>query len=586
MLMKKWRFAAHDAARIDDLARRSRVPPIVAHLLINRGLNDAGEIEQFLAAKLTDLHDPLLLPNAQKGAECLYQAVQSKTPIVIYGDYDADGISAAAILFNGLKLLQADVTYYVPNRLEDGYGLNADAIRQLAQQGKRLIVTVDCGVASVKEAQLCRELGVSLIITDHHQFGDPLPQADAIVHPRLPGSAYPFGELCGAGVAFKLLWVLFQTACGAKRVSDSMRDHLMRSLGLAALGTVADVVPLVGENRVLVTHGLRALKSPSFPGITELLRVTKLNERPRLSSEDIAFTLAPRLNAAGRLGQAMLGIELLTTGNGQRAAALADYLHQLNASRESLEKSVYLAAYKQAREEYSPHEDPGLVLAGNGWHVGVIGVVAGRLAEKYAKPVVIISLDAMGIKPGTGSARSGCSVDLHEALQECQHRLLSCGGHAAAAGLKIQPNDVSAFRTEFCESVAKRLSDDDLSPAISIDGETPFGQLTYETVRQIESLAPFGSGNPRPILCATGVELAEPPRKIGASERHLSVRFKQGNLALKGVAFGHGEWAESLKECEGPVDICFRPVINEYMGQRKVELHLVDWQPSRVPQAV
>jgi single-stranded-DNA-specific exonuclease len=317
-----------------------------------------------------------------------------------------------------------------------------------------------------------------------------------------------------------------------------------------------------------------------------LLRVTKLNERPRLSSEDIAFTLAPRLNAAGRLGQAMLGIELLTTGNGQRAAALADYLHQLNASRESLEKSVYLAAYKQAREEYSPHEDPGLVLAGNGWHVGVIGVVAGRLAEKYAKPVVIISLDAMGIKPGTGSARSGCSVDLHEALRECQHRLLSCGGHAAAAGLRIQPSDVSAFRTEFCESVAKRLSDEDLSPAISIDGETPFGQLTYETVRQIESLAPFGSGNPRPILCATGVELAEPPRKIGASERHLSVRFKQGNLVLKGVAFGHGEWAESLKECEGPVDICFRPVINEYLGQRNVELHLVDWQPSRVPQAV
>jgi single-stranded-DNA-specific exonuclease len=486
-------------------------------------------------------------------------------------------------LLSCLRLLGADASYYVPNRLEQGYGLSTDAITTLAERGASLVISVDCGIASLHEARRARELGLELIITDHHEFAAELPDAAAIVHPRLPGAAYPFGGLCGAGVAFKLAWAICQRASQAKKVTDRLRDFLLSAVGLAAIGTVADVVPLVDENRILVRHGLHSLKHMPPLGVATLIEVVKLHDKKCLGSEDLAFCLAPRLNAAGRFGQAQLAVELLTTDSPDRARQLAEYIHELNSSRESLERSIQLAASKQLKQQFDAEGDAALVLAERGWHAGVIGLVAGKLAEKHHRPVVLIALDPLGLKPGTGSARSPNGVNLHAALSACSEHLVSYGGHACAAGLKIEESRVDAFRTAFCEYAAGESNGDGTGPELRIDAEGQFCQLTLETVRQIESLAPFGCGNPRPVLCASGVKLSEPPKRIGASERHLALRLQQQETRIRGVGFSCAEWADDLAAAASPLDIAYRPVINDFRGRQTVEIQLVDWRLSDTP---
>lgn len=584
-MQKKWKFHPHDSPAAAGLASASGVSPVVARLLSLRGIDSPARIRQFLDAKLVDLRAPAELPGVPAATERIQRSITSGEEIVVHGDYDCDGMTSTAILYLCLKQLGAAVSYHLPNRLDDGYGLHADIVEKLAERGKKLIVTVDCGIGSCEAARRARQLGVGLVITDHHQFGSELPDADAIVHPALPGCDYPFHGLCGAGVAFKLAWALCQNAqpkpgLGAQRVADHLRDFLIRALSLAAIGTVADVVPLVDENRIIVRNGLRSLSSTAMAGLSRLLMATKLNERKVLSSEDIAFTLAPRLNAAGRLGQAQLGVELLTTADEKRAEALADYIQQLNANRETLERSMLLSAIKQANEEHSTRDDPALVLAMPGWHPGVIGIVAGKLAEKYHKPVVMIALDQIGAKPGIGSARSPSGVDLHLALQSCAQWLISGGGHAAAAGLKIEEKQVIAFRAAFCEAVAEQTGRCENEPQIIIDAEAPLGLLDLAAVEQIELLAPFGHGNHRPLLCASGVQMLEPPKTMGGTGRHLSLQLTQHGSKLRAVAFGQAEnWLESLSKVHGLIDVAYRPVINDFRGFKKVELHIVDWRP-------
>jgi single-stranded-DNA-specific exonuclease len=580
-MQKRWRIQPHDAPRIAALERSAGVPPVLAQLLISRGVDDPARARVFLEAKLSQLREPENLPGVPLAVERIDAAVRAGRRIYIYGDYDADGMTAAAILVRACRLLGADVHYHVPNRLEDGYGLSEVALEQLAARGASLVVTVDCGIASLVEAEAAQRLGLELIITDHHAPAERLPQAAAIVHPALPGGTYPFAGLCGAGVAFKLAWALCQRASNAKKVSPEMRNFLLTAIGLAALGAVADVVPLLDENRILVRHGLTSLKNQPPLGLARLMQITELDQKVRLEAEDIAFTLAPRLNAAGRLGQAQLGIDLLTTDDPDRADSLARYIHQLNEDRGSLERRILLAASRQAKEQFDPEHDPALVLADRGWHAGVIGIVAGRLAEKHHRPVVLISLDALGIKPGLGSARSAGACNLHHALAACAELLVTYGGHAAAAGLKIVESQIPAFRSAFCEHVASATSAEDRIAELAIDAEAPLSQLTLPTVEQIERLAPFGHGNPRPVLCATEVELAEPPRRIGGGERHLSLKIRQHQVTMRAVGFGHGDAATELMETCGPIDIAYRPVINTFRGRRAVEMHLVDWRASK-----
>ncbi len=317
-----------------------------------------------------------------------------------------------------------------------------------------------------------------------------------------------------------------------------MRGLLLQLLGLAAIGTVADVVPLIDENRIIVTSGLRALLAEPLLGVKKLLRFAKLEEVRQLSSEDIAFAIAPRLNAAGRLSQAQLGVELLTTQDDARAEALATYIENLNANRESIERSITLAASKQAKELHDLDQDPAIVVAHAGWHVGVIGIVAGKLAERYHKPVIVIALDPLGAKPGTGSCRSPNGVNLHQALEACQDLLVGYGGHAAAAGLKIDEANIPAFRAAFQEACSQQLASSAGEKVVHINAEAPLGQLDLSTVELIESLAPFGAANPRPLFYASGVKLAEPPKTMGKTGRHLAVSFQQHHVRMRGVAFG------------------------------------------------
>jgi single-stranded-DNA-specific exonuclease len=588
---KRWRIATYDPARVAELQRAAGVPAVVAQLLIGRGICDCDGARQFLDAKLTGLRDPEQLPGAVQAAELIHAAIKGGRRITIYGDYDADGMTATAILLLCLRLLGAKADYYIPNRIDEGYGLNHEALRTLAASGADVVITVDCGIASLAEAETAAQLGLTLIITDHHRphIGESsrdsqsavsaqLPYSTAIVHPGLPGSSYPFAGLCGAAVALKLAWALCQQASQAKRVGEPMRLFLMRAVGLAAVGTVADVVPLVDENRILVRHGLNCLRHFPTPGLLALEHVTGLVEKQRLECEDIAFTIAPRLNAAGRLGQAQLAVELLVTDSAERARKLAEFIHGLNEQRQTLERSVYRAASRDARECCERDGSMALVLAGRGWHPGVIGIVAGRLAEEYHRPVVLISLDELGCKPGMGSGRSIAGFNLHAALSACETHLVCHGGHEAAAGLTIHEAAIDSFRADFCNYAARHISPDDCAAELFVDAETPLTALTAQTVKQIESLAPFGHGNHRPLLCTSDVRLAEPPRRIGSTGRHLSVRIEQHGVSLRGVAFGGADWEHDLAHGNGPLAIAFKPVINDFRGRQSVEMHLADWR--------
>jgi single-stranded-DNA-specific exonuclease len=574
---KRWLIREHDPAQIVRLEREAGVSAVVAQLLVGRGICDPSAARSFLDPKLNGLREPDELPGVCAAADRLTAAIAAGRPIVVYGDYDADGMTATAIMLGCLQLLGAKASFYVPNRIDEGYGLNDDALRTLAERGASVIVTVDCGIASVNEARTARELGLELIVTDHHEMAAELPEAAAIVHPRLPGHQYPFAGLSGAGVAFKLAWALCQRACQAKRVTDAMRSFLLQAVGIAAIGTVADVVPLVDENRILVHHGLQSMKYRPTTGLAALMRLTKLDQKPALDCEDIGFTLGPRLNAAGRLGQAQLGVELLTTASTERATALAEYLHELNSSRDSLERSIYLAANKQLQDLYDVENEAALVLAGRGWHPGVIGIVAGRLAEKHHRPVVLIAQDDLGVKPGIGSVRGVPGFQVHLALAACTEWLISHGGHAAAGGLKIDDANIDNFRASFCQFATEQIHQDERVAELWIDGETALASLTLGAVEQIERLAPFGQANQRPMLCASSLRLVEPPKRIG-NGRHLSMRFEQHGVKLRGVAFGGGDWIDELGATSGPLNIAFRPVINCFNGRRTVELHIADWR--------
>lgn len=575
---KRWQVAQYDPSMVAALERAAGIPTVVAQLLLSRGIRNPDDAKSFLDPKLTGLRDPAELPGTAEAAEILFEAIQSHQKITIYGDYDADGMTATAILLRCLRLLHGDVDFYVPHRMEEGYGLNADAIRSLAERGTQVVVTVDCGVASVEEAKLAQELGLTLIITDHHQAAPSLPVAAAIVHPGLPGSDYPFPGLCGAAVAFKLAWAVCQCASEGKKVTERLRNFLLQAVGLAAIGTVADVVPLVDENRILVRFGLDALKTQPVTGVAALMNRTKLNEKKRLECEDIGFTIGPRLNAAGRLGQAEIAIELLTTESAERADTIAQYLEELNQQRQSLERSIARSANKQLKENPEYLEAPVIVLADPDWHAGVIGIVSGRISDKQNKPTILIAEDQLGVNPGQGSGRSVPGFDLHTALERCTDLLESHGGHAAAAGLKIKSANIAEFRKLFCQVATELMAENFQIPELRIDAEASLQMLTRKTVEQIESLAPFGHGNSRPVLCANEVRLLGPPKRMGSTGRHLSMMFDQHGVKMRAVAFGGGDWEEELAGIEGPLSIAFRPVINNWRGRVSVEIHLDDWQ--------
>lgn len=577
----RWTLRPHDAQLVESIERNSNVSSVVAQILALRGISRPDQVVSFLEMKMTGLRAPEELPGMKQATDVIGAAIADGRKIFVYGDYDCDGMTSTAILYECLRLLGGDVGYFVPNRLDDGYGLNVDAIEKLKQRGAELIISVDCGIASVKEVEYARQVGLQIVVTDHHHPGPVLPDADAIVHPALPGHGYPFPGLCGAGVSFKLAWSLCQCHHGSPKLPEHMRNFLFRAVSLAAIGTVADVVPLLDENRILVHHGLNCLRRFANPGLKHLMQLANCDSKPQLTAEDIGFSIGPRLNAAGRLGQAQLGVELLITESEQRARELGDYIDQLNKNRDTLDRKILRAANQLVRDNFDPENDPALVLAHADWHLGVIGIVAGRLAEKYHRPTIMISTDPLANRPAVGSCRTSCGVNLYEALSGASDHLISFGGHSAAAGLSIKPEQIDAFREDFFEQVIQQVCVDELVPDLDIDAEVLIGNLTHQTMHQLERLAPFGQDNPRPVFCATGVRLAAPARTMGSDGRHLAVQLAQHESSIRAVAFGKGEWLEPLSEQNGEFDFAFRPVINEYRGRRSVELHLIDFRPSK-----
>jgi single-stranded-DNA-specific exonuclease len=584
---RTWRIPPHDRAVVARISREMPCSPLLATVLAARGLRTGDEARSFIRADINDLHDPDLLPGIPEAADRVISAVRAGRRITIYGDYDVDGVTATSILWHCLKLAGARVDYYIPCRMEEGYGLNQEALRQLHNEDpQRLVITVDCGIASLAETQLARELGLELIVTDHHTFAASLPEAACCVHPRLPGSRYPFGDLCGAGVAFKLAWAVCKRLGEGGRATPSMREFLKSAVGLAALGTVADVVPLVGENRVLVRFGLHALKQLPLTGMKTLLQVAGLQDKQTLVTEDIGFALAPRINAAGRLGQARLAVELLTTDNPQRAQQLAEYVDELNRSRQSVERKMFKQARELVDEQDAWRDHRTLVLAHNEFHPGVVGIVAGRIAEYFERPAIVIALDDQR-RTGQGSGRTFGAFDLHAALTACAEHLDGYGGHKAAAGLRIQESRIDPFRealTGYAAGLQSSSSGLD-SPPLHVDAEVQLADLTHRAVRELDSLGPFGCDHRRACFVARGLELAEEPRCIGGGERHLSLKVRQGGRVLRCVAFGRAEWSHELTRAGGRLAFCFSAALNSFQGYDSVELHLHDWQPDIVPLA-
>jgi single-stranded-DNA-specific exonuclease len=569
-----------------------RTSPLIAQILLNRGLIEADDCRNFLKPSLKCLHDPAGIPGLAKAADRVARAVRDGEKIVIYGDYDVDGITATAILWHAIRRLGGRVDYYIPHRIDEGYGLNAEAVAEICDNGANLIVTVDCGITAIGPAKVAHDRGVDLIITDHHEWhetaapltdgetelGPILPRtAYAIVHPRLPDPSlpeYPNKALCGAGVAFKLAWGVGQAVTGNPKVGDDFRDFLLDATALAALGTIADVVPLVGENRILAFYGLNGLKQTKLRGVRALIESAGLTGQT-LDSFHVGFLLAPRLNAAGRMGHAKLAVEMLTDASAERAKEIADYLEAQNRERQGTEKQILAAAIEQVHAlGYDGDDCHAIVLGGEGWHPGVIGIVASRIVDRYHRPTVMVALND---GHGSGSARSIGGFHLARALEACGDHLDAYGGHEMAAGLKVRTENFEPFRAAFRAHAAGCLSAEQLTPVLKLDVAVPsLRHVTQALCTDLKRLGPFGHGNRKPVLQLEGLEVAAPPKRVGKTGDHLSLFVRQSDgVSMKAIAFNHGHLLDKLT-VGTVVDLAVEPTLNEWNGRVNVELDVKD----------
>ncbi len=549
-------------------ARRSLeqagLSPLCAALLSARGLDDPQKAAQFLSCGPERSHDPFLLKDMDRAVERIRAAIGGGERVCVYGDYDVDGITATCLLTEALAWQGGDVVSYIPDRTEEGYGLNPGAVARLAGQGVKLIVTVDCGITAVDEVEFARSLGVDVVITDHHHCKDRLPAAAAVVDPRREDCAYPFPELAGVGVALKTAQAL---------VPPEQREGVFRRFGeLAAIGTVADVMRLTDENRALVRQGLELLANTRRPGLRALLREAGLDPGGAPTAVTIGYGLAPRINAAGRMEQAMVALELLLTRDEERGEALAHTLCRLNRERQAIE----LAIYEQCVELLDAQPPaPAIVLAGEGWHQGVVGIVASRLTERYACPAFMICLEH---GQGKGSCRSFGGFNLFAALDRCAPLLDGYGGHEMAAGFTIREENIPAFRDQVCRLVDLRTGGAPMEAAIDVDAEIDHcGQLTALQVESLSELEPFGTGNPKPVFLLRGVCVLS-CCDVGGG-RHLKMKLRRDGVVLDAIFFSANAAACGVSAGDR-LDVVFTPQINEFRGSRTVQLQICDLRPA------
>jgi single-stranded-DNA-specific exonuclease len=565
VLAKRWVEVACDEVSAERLARELKLEPVVARVLACRGLADPAAAERFLASRLADLPDPFSMKGMDRAVARLQRALDAGERVALYGDYDVDGVTSTALLAGFLRAAGGDVVTYVPHRLVEGYGLNAAAVRRLASDGARLLVSLDCGITSVAEVRAAAELGVDAIVVDHHTVPVELPAAVAILNPHQPGCGYPFKALAAVGVTFCLAMALRKRlreagGFGAARPEPNLRE----ALDLVALGTVADVVALTGVNRTLVRWGLEELARTRRPGLRALKRVAGVPHGAPVTAGQVGFRLGPRINAAGRLDDAARGVRLLLETSETEASALADELDRENRARQEIERRIL----EEAVQEAEPCVQAGaraLVLSRDGWHPGVIGIVASRVVERFHRPTVLVGV-ADGV--GKGSGRSIEGFHLHDALAHCAEHLSRFGGHQHAAGVTVEASAVPAFREAFEAYARRTLADEDLVPRCRIEGRLAPGEVSERVARALEQLAPFGAGHPEPLFALRG--RPQRARTVGAGGAHLKLGFGPG---MDAIGFSLGE---RLGLCAGEVEAAVTLGFDEWDGTRRLQLKLKD----------
>ncbi len=567
----RWRTLSADPLQVQRLSREASLDPVIARLLVQRGLHSAAEAERFLHPRLEHLHSPFLMSGMKPALERLLAAIERKEKVLIYGDYDVDGTTAVVILKEAIELCGGLATFHVPHRIREGYGMKDDVIERAADDGVRLIVSVDTGIRAFAAAETARRVGVDLIVTDHHLAGDAVPDALVVLNPNQPGCEYPCKALCGAGVAFKLIQALLEKT-GRERLLPSF-------LKMVAIATVADAVPLVGENRVIAKLGLEGLRSAVNPGLKALIEVAQLNRGKRLTAGDVAFRLAPRLNAAGRMDVAPDVIDLFTTQDPERAREIAARLNQLNADRQQEEKKICEQFEQRLQDEPALAEAYCIVVDGEGWHRGVIGIAATRVVERHCRPALVVARDG---DDAHGSGRSIAAFHLHQALESCAGLFTRFGGHAHAVGFGLPSARIPELRAALDAYARTCLTPADFEPSLEIDGEVELSHVTPDLYRVLQQLEPFGMENPEPVFAALNARLGLPARVI--KEKHLKLRLVQGN----GRGFEALGWRMADRLAAEPLvpndhlDVAFTLDYNDHPDFGGLQLVLCDYKKAGV----
>ncbi|MGE5704427.1 MAG: single-stranded-DNA-specific exonuclease RecJ, partial [Clostridia bacterium] len=573
----RWQLAAYDEGTSARIAQECGISPLVARLLAIRGIDTPERAQAFLHVSEEQFHSPFLLDGMECSVLRIRQAIEQGEPICIYGDYDADGVSSTSLMVHVMQELGANFDYYIPNRFKEGYGLNKDALTYLAEGGYKLIITVDTGISAVEQVEHGKSLGLDIIVTDHHEPPAVIPEAYAVINPKKPGCTYPFDMLAGVGVAFKLAHAL-------------MGKPPMHLIDLAAIGTIADLVPLTDENRIFAGLGLRRLNNTRNVGLKALIRVCGLEET-ELTAGHVGFAIGPRINASGRLETAEAAVKLLTASDPEEAERYATELDQLNQERQELVQQMADEAIAMVEREFPPQTNSVLVVAKEGWNVGVVGIVASRLVETFYRPTIVLGIDReKGI--AKGSARSIAGFDMYEALTACRELLPHYGGHVMAAGMTLPIENIEPFREKMKQIADRTLTEEDYTPITKVDLAAPLAEVGLELAEQLEALAPFGMGNPTPLLMLDEVAAAD-VRKIGRDENHLKCTLVAEGKNLDAIGFKLAHLGEHVTP-KAKLNVVGELSVNEWNGKRKPQivirdaaiphLQIFDWRGSREKQ--
>ena len=548
MLQKRWNIKQlKDDFAVETLAESLNISGTLARLLVQRNIKSFNEAKLYFRPSLKYLHDPFLMDGMETATQRLIKALTENELITIYGDYDVDGTCATSVLYLFFKALGANVGFYIPKRLTEGYGISKQGIDHVKERDTSLLISVDCGITAIEEIDYANQLGMDVIICDHHKPKEDIPNALAVLDPIKPNCNYPFKYLCGAGVAFKLAQGL------AERIGK--REMPLEYLDLVALASAADIVSLTDENRVIVSEGIKLINESPRPGLKALIEASHLHPG-NLSSGQIVFTIAPRINAVGRLGDAERAVELLISNNEKEAKELASILELENYARRKIDVNTFDVAIQLVEETLDFENDKAIILHQEGWHPGVIGIVASRLVEKYYRPTIMLTtVDGVA----KGSARSISNFDIYEALQQCKDYLIQFGGHSAAAGLTIDLEKLSAFKVKFNEIVRSSINDDELLPEIVIDSLLSFSEITPKLLRILDQFSPFGPGNMRPVFLSENVKLYNTPRKVGNNQTHVLCSFKQEGCdkIFDCIGFNMSDYYDILINSNGDLNIVY-----------------------------